>query len=180
MVWLEVDERIVLRSLEEADLPALYGIVAAERSRLAGWLPWVDQVWSAEDLRRRPAAHTALVIEVDGRVAGSVTVMVSHADRVAALGYWLAADFCGAGVLTRCLRALLRSVFTGGGINRVEIRVAADNLASRRVAERLGLGHEGTLRRAAVLGGRVRDVEVYAALAGEWAAPPVCANGSPS
>ena len=57
--------------------------------------------------------------------------------------------------------------FGRGLLERLEARVFSGNGASRRVLEKSGFRHEGTLRRAAVKLGVTHDVCVYGLLRGE-------------
>jgi ribosomal-protein-serine acetyltransferase len=52
-------------------------------------------------------------------------------------------------------------------LNRIELRFASGNEASRRVAERLGFSPEGLLRQDECLNGVFVDQHVYALLAAE-------------
>lgn len=54
------------------------------------------------------------------------------------------------------------------GYRRFEWKCNAQNLPSRRAAERLGLSFEGVFRQAAVVKGRNRDTAWFAAIDGEW------------
>ena len=55
-------------------------------------------------------------------------------------------------------------------LNRVELRAASGNTASRRIAERLGFVEEGTARQAQWLYDHFVDLVVYAMLADDWRA----------
>jgi RimJ/RimL family protein N-acetyltransferase len=57
------------------------------------------------------------------------------------------------------------------GYRRYEWKCNAQNLASRRAAQRLGLSFEGVFRQAGVVKGRNRDTAWFAAINGEW--PPL-------
>lgn len=56
------------------------------------------------------------------------------------------------------------------GYRRYEWKCNAQNLASRRAAQRLGLSFEGVFRQAGVVKGRNRDTAWFAAIDGEWPA----------
>jgi RimJ/RimL family protein N-acetyltransferase len=70
----------------------------------------------------------------------------------AEVGYWVDPRARQRGVATTAVRAVCRWAMTTGGIELIEWRCEAGNVASRRVAEKAGFRIEGTLR-----GRRVRD-----------------------
>jgi len=63
------------------------------------------------------------------------------------LGYWLCADACGHGYASEAVRALLAVAFALEGVDRVELHADTRNIASIRLAERLGFDREAVLRR---------------------------------
>lgn len=58
----------------------------------------------------------------------------------------------------------------GAGYRRFEWKCDAENVSSRRAAQRFGLSYEGVFRQAAVVKGRNRDTAWFAAIDGEWPA----------
>jgi ribosomal-protein-serine acetyltransferase len=88
--------------------------------------------------------------------------------RTASLGYWLAQGEQGKGIVTRAARALIDHAFSAWRLNRIEIRCGVENLASRRIPERLGFREEGTLLEAERVGDRWVDHVLYAMLAADW------------
>src|SRR5690606_27441365 len=62
------------------------------------------------------------------------------------IGYWVRVDQAGRGIATEATAALTRIAFEIEGIRRVEVRCDPANSRSRRVPEKLGFTHEGTLR----------------------------------
>lgn len=56
------------------------------------------------------------------------------------------------------------------GYRRYEWKCDANNVPSRRAAQRLGLSFEGVFRQAAIVKGRNRDTAWFAAIDGEWPA----------
>lgn len=62
------------------------------------------------------------------------------------LGYWLAQPHLGRGYAREAVAALLRFGFEHLGLNKLEIRIAPDNRASRRIPEALGFRLDGVLR----------------------------------
>jgi RimJ/RimL family protein N-acetyltransferase len=56
------------------------------------------------------------------------------------------------------------------GYRRYEWKCNAENIPSRRSAQRLGLSYEGVFRQAAIVKGRNRDTAWFAAIDSEWPA----------
>ena len=84
-------------------------------------------------------AWTWLIVDDDGRIAGECGVKgPPDQDGVVEIGYGLAGPSRGRGLGGRAVRALLDELRGHGQVRAVEARVTLDNLASRRLLERLG------------------------------------------
>lgn len=84
--------------------------------------------------------------------------------RTAELGYYLAREYWGRGIVTEAVRQLCERVFAQTDILRIYAEPFSDNVGSRRVLEKAGFQLEGTLRRSAVKEGEVLDTRLYAIL----------------
>lgn len=73
----------------------------------------------------------------------------------------------GKGVTTEAVRLLTKYLFDTKKVNRLQLIIHPDNLASRRVAEKNGFICEGLMRGAWYHRGRYHDVAVYALLRDE-------------
>jgi RimJ/RimL family protein N-acetyltransferase len=81
---------------------------------------------------------TWLIVDDEGRVAGECGVKgAPGADGVVEIGYGLAGPSRGRGLGGRAVSALLTELRGRPGVRVVEARVSVDNLASRRLLERL-------------------------------------------
>lgn len=108
------------------------------------------------------------IIEEDGTPAGWVTLVVSNWEHgLAEVGYALATDRQGRGLMARALVVLLDDLFANTRLERIEARCATDNLPSQRVLEKVGFRREGRLRSYFRLHGRRVDNYLYAVLKGE-------------
>lgn len=108
-------------------------------------------------------------IEIDGEAAGSVGVFVG-ADiyrRSAELGYWLAGDYWGRGVMTRAVVQICREAFERFDIVRIFAEPFARNTGSRRVLEKAGFTLEGVMRAGVFKNGAVQSYCMYSLLRGE-------------
>jgi ribosomal-protein-serine acetyltransferase len=99
-------------------------------------------------------------------VIGYVGVSWQH--RSTNIGYWLGEEYEGRGTMTAAVAALVDHALSIWDLNRVEIRAAAGNGASRAIPERLGFREEGTLRAAERIGERRIDHVLYSMLAEDW------------
>ena len=111
----------------------------------------------------------ARAIEIGGEAAGSVGVFVG-ADvyrRTAELGYWLAEDYWGRGVMTRAVRQICREAFERFDIVRIFAEPFERNAASRKVLEKAGFTLEGVMRSGVFKNGAVQSCCMYSLLRGE-------------
>lgn len=99
------------------------------------------------------------VIEVDGRFGGQLTIgNVTHgALRSAWIGYWVSRRVTGGGVATAAVALGTDHCFGPVGLHRVEATVRPENVASRRVLEKIGFREEGLLQRYLNVDGGWRD-----------------------
>lgn len=173
---LEVTENCELRSLADADAEELHALVEANRAYLAEWLPWAaGQTFerTAEFIRKtrkqledNDGFQGALVL--DGRMVGAGGLIgIDWESRKTGIGYWLAEQHQGQGLMTRAVQAVTDYAFDDLDLNRVEIQVGTDNAKSRAIPERLGFRQEGVLRDYERVGDRYLDIVVYSLLARE-------------
>ncbi|AVQ91633.1 GNAT family N-acetyltransferase [Citrobacter freundii] len=75
-----------------------------------------------------------------------VTGYIHESNECAEVGFLLAPEAQGKGYGTESLHAVCDFAFTTGGLRRLTACVTAGNEASRRLLEKVGFIHEGTLR----------------------------------
>ncbi len=93
---------------------------------------------------------------------------VNSHDYRARLGYWVSATERGRGTCTRALRLLSRHALDELRLQRIELITDPDNVASQRVAEKVGFQREGVLRaHLRHPDGRIRDSVMFSLLPGE-------------
>ena len=178
MFRVQLDDRVELRLLELPHSAALYPVIDRNREYLRQWLPWVDGSRSSEDVARHIGENLeryesreslAAGIWIDGEICGAISIhKIDRLNRSTSIGYWLAADRQGEGVMTRACRAMVDHAFREFGLHRVEIRCATGNQRSCSIPRRLGFTPEGTLRDAEWLYDHFVDLVVYSMLESEW------------
>jgi ribosomal-protein-alanine N-acetyltransferase len=120
------------------------------------------------DLYRGRGDKFQWIVEEDRQPAGWITLVVSNWEHgLAEVGYALATEHQGRGLMSRALVLLLSDLFANTRIERVEARCAIDNLPSQRVLEKVGFEREGRLRSYFKLHGRRVDNWLYSILKGE-------------
>jgi ribosomal-protein-serine acetyltransferase len=174
---LSISDTTHLRPLGERDARELHALIEANRPVLRPWLAWastqtLDQtrhfLREAEAQRVRDEGFQAAVV-CAGEIAGVIGyVNLNRHYRSTNIGYWLAVEHQGRGTMTAAVRTLVGHAFSALGLNRVEIRAASENNASRAIPERLGFREEGTMRQAEFVDERFLDSVVYSMLAEDW------------
>lgn len=172
-------ERLVLRSLSEADVEDMYSYAAVpDVGPCAGWKPHANRAETLGLIRLFIAKDNVWGIErkSDRRLIGSLGI---HTDKwrnlpdVCTFGYVLAKDYWGQGYMTEAVRRALAYAFTEAGMNLVSISHYTFNKRSRRVIEKCGFVYEGTIRRAFIrYDGAVFDESIYSLTKAEWQALP--------
>ncbi|MCI4340738.1 MAG: GNAT family N-acetyltransferase [Thermoplasmata archaeon] len=151
-----VGERVRLRPMRRSDGRAL-GEILRDRQVARFLPPRVRQETGEQFVRRvlREQAHgegVAFVLSpiVSEEVVGQIRFVAwSRADRRGEVGYWLRRRWWGKGLGTDALRLICRYGFRSMSLHRIEARVVAGNLRSRRSLERVGFRIEGQARHAA-------------------------------
>ena len=108
----------------------------------------------------------AFAIMVDDKVVGSIGIFRQgniHS-QTAELGYYIAEEYWGKGIMTEAVKQICAYVFAKSDIIRIYAEPFAYNIASCRVLEKVGFQYEGTLRSNAVKNGKVIDMEMYSLL----------------
>ena len=108
----------------------------------------------------------AFAITVDGKVVGSIGVFRQKNihRQTAELGYYIAEEYWGRGVMTEAVIQICEYIFEKSDIIRIYAEPFAYNAASCRVLEKAGFQYEGTLRSNAVKNGKVIDMKMYSLL----------------
>ena len=114
--------------------------------------------------------HTkALVLKGTGRMIGTLGLVARDWDNQAAeVGFSLAADQWGQGLMTEALTAYLAYIFRQPGIHRVEGQHDVYNPASGAVMKKAGMQPEGVLKERIRYKGRYASVALYAAIREQW------------
>jgi RimJ/RimL family protein N-acetyltransferase len=172
------DERLVLRPWRPDDVDAVYR--ACQDGELQRWTtvpsPYTRadaERWIERIAPRDWAAGIDLTWAITERPADEPIAAISLRSRpeerwaVASFGFWAAPKARGRGIVTDATRIVAKYAFTTLGVQRLEWYANVGNVASRRVAEKVGFTLEGTLRRGLDQRGTRVDAWIGSLLPGE-------------
>ena len=152
---IKINNDFELRLPRTEDAFQLARVIDDNRAYLKQWLPWLDASQNAEDslsFIERVLSEWSVQRIFTGLIYKKNTIagaMGFHGKvhKGMAVGYWIAKEFSGNDLCTESCRALIKWAFKYyDDLHLVELKAAKENLASRRVAEKLGFRHEGILR----------------------------------
>lgn len=108
----------------------------------------------------------AFAITLDDKVIGSIGVFRQQNihRQTAEMGYYIAEEHWGKGIMTDAVKQICEYVFKNSDILRIYAEPFAYNTGSCRVLEKAGFQYEGTLRNNAVKNGKVIDMKMYSLL----------------
>jgi ribosomal-protein-serine acetyltransferase len=168
------DGVVMVRPWQRRDAPALFEAARESIATVGAWLPWLDETYKFEDAEIwtiMSDAHWHGGLEyrfaifeagAHGRLLGGVGLnQINRPHRVGNLGYWVRASATGRGVATRAARLVARFGLTTAELGRIEILTATDNLASQRVADKIGATFEGVLRERLLTRGERVPARLY-------------------
>ena len=108
----------------------------------------------------------AFAITVEGKIVGSIAAFRQENvhRRTAELGYYLAEEYWGKGIMPEAVKQICDYIFSNSDILRIYAEPFAYNTASCRVLEKTGFQYEGTLRNNAIKNGKILDMKMYSRL----------------
>jgi RimJ/RimL family protein N-acetyltransferase len=138
----------------------------ADAQALHDW--WAQNV-SCSPMDLHLSLSLAVIERASGRYIGGVGLRpVGNDPQIIDIGYALAVDSHGKGYATEAVGALVDEVFSARGAERIFGKVFVGNGGSRRVMEKLGFVHEGTLRRCVCKRGVWIDEWMLAITRPDW------------
>jgi ribosomal-protein-serine acetyltransferase len=167
------DGRITIRPYRSDDTGALFEAVRESVDQISPWLDWChanysrseSEAWvsSREAAWRRGEDYSFVIVDPTTHIflGGCGLNDINKTHGFANLGYWVRSSWTRRGVATAAARLVARFGFQQRGLKRIEIVAAVDNMASQRVAEKVGAHREGVLRRRLMIHGELQDAVLY-------------------
>lgn len=185
MVSILIDDKLLLRSFQPEDAPALFNTVNESRRHLRPWLRWVDATTKQEHIlqfiqRTIVQLHNQEALELgifyDRQIIGGIGMHAwDHFLKKAQLGYWIKEEYQGKGIVYKSLMYFIDFLFEKPGLNKIEIHFMPGNERSRKLAERVGCKVEGLIRQSYFMNGKLEDLIITGLLKSEWTPLPPAA-----
>ena len=140
-------ERLVLRPWRETDLEDFYAYARVDGvGQMAGWTPHKDQEESQKILSHFIAGKRCFALEYRGKVIGSLGIEEyeeAHYPELEnlkgrELGYVLAKDFWGQGLMPEAVKAVIKYLFETAGLDFILVGHFDWNRQSARVIQKCG------------------------------------------
>ncbi len=180
MTSILIDDDLLLRSYKPEDAPELFRCINESRTHLRPYLNWVDGTTKMEHSLQfiqtaiaQQATGEAMALGIflqEGRqlIGGIGMHHWNHDLKRAQVGYWIARECEGRGLMYRSAHRFLDFLFRKVGLNKVEMHIVPYNKRSLVLATRLGAKQEGCIRQSLRVAGKLEDVIVAGILRSEW------------
>ena len=145
---LNINKKLRLVQLMPKQAVKLFELTDKNREYLSSFLPWVSNVKTVDDSReyimqtlknRTEGKAYTYGIELDGIIVGDINLRgLKDMNQQAIIGYWIDAAQSGRGLTTKAVHALTNFGIGTLGLDKIILRASPDNIASNRVAEKVG------------------------------------------
>ncbi|MBP1939459.1 GNAT family N-acetyltransferase [Phocicoccus pinnipedialis] len=141
-----------MREIEVHEYKTLHNLVTINKAYLAEFLPWAnfetepqDYIETLEEWKRSNGESSMMTLGIyyeDHLVGLCGFNTINRMNKSADIGYWLAESHTGKGIMTDCVKSLIKYGYHVLGLNRIAIIVDVENTASIKIPERLGFVRE--------------------------------------
>jgi [ribosomal protein S5]-alanine N-acetyltransferase len=168
-------ERLKLRPFRFSDVPEVHAYLQEpDMSRfLEGSAVPLTEAETAKIIARHILVdrehRNVWAITIQDIPVGGISVNFAKEHRIAEIGYSIKKAVWGMGFATEATSAVVHAAFERyPDLQRIQANIHPQNKGSIRVAESVGMDHEGTLRSYSLVGNEVADEAVYAILRSKW------------
>ena len=177
MEHIRIDRNTRLETVKLSMTPVIFSAIDKDRKYLQKWLPFIefsnqesDTYKFLQSVINQPNKEKDEIYSIWYKEEFAGLVGFKETDWInkkTELGYWLSERMQGKGIITCCVKALVRFAFKKLKLNRVQIKVAPGNSKSAAIPKKLGFLFEGIERAGEKHQQLYRDLEVYSLLAND-------------
>ncbi|CAH0244435.1 Putative ribosomal N-acetyltransferase YdaF [Pedobacter sp. Bi27] len=160
--------QLILRTYQPSDVESL--VKHANNFNISKYLtnkfPFPYEKKDGEAFIRLALSHEPLQIKaivLDGEVIGSIGVhqLADIYSKSAEMGYWIAEDYWGKGIVPLAIQEMLNYGFETFDIERIFARTTHTNLASQQVLKKSGFVFEASLKDTIFKNGEYFDELIF-------------------
>ncbi len=166
------DGVITVRPFQPEDAPEVHAAVSESQDDAPQWLSDLkglslsdvqDYIASQPQTWNEDKAYNFTVLESSSNriMGGCGLTQINRRHRYCNLYFWIRTSATRRGYATRAVVMMARFAFESMGMQRMEIVIEPENLASLRVAEKAGAISEGYLRNRLYNRGEPRDAVIF-------------------
>ncbi|MGB1077567.1 MAG: GNAT family N-acetyltransferase [Bdellovibrionales bacterium] len=171
-----ISEKLLLRAPRLDDFKEWLELRASNESHLQPFEPAWGSVWKTPahfqkrtNFQRQEwqqdRAYCFLIFkrDEDNKLIGGVNInnVIRGSAQFASLGYWIAKDYEGQGLMSEALDVTIKFCFDVLLLKRINIAVLDHNTRSKKLVERFGFEYEGTAKRYIEINGTRQDHLLY-------------------
>ena len=167
-------ERLILRAARPQDAEELYELRNSEYILQYNCMSKVTMEELQESIAKDMESDNAFYIELkeNKKVIGVIDLdqdNLRYKVNSLSISYYLGEEYASRGYMTEALREIIRYTFEERRAEVLSVRVFKDNMASRRLVEKLGFVSEGCIRRCVkAYGDIIYDDMIYSILKEEY------------
>ncbi len=177
------DDVISLRAFQFGEEHVLHRAVQESLPELEPWMSWANAAYTLETaqsfiaLTRASWANSsmfafAIIEEKTGEFLGGCSLSYIHpVYHFCNLGYWVRTPKRGQGIAGRAANLIARFAFDKVKLIRAEIVIAVGNVASVKVAQKLGAHDEGISLNRMTINEKVCDAHMFSLLPSDFNIP---------
>lgn len=174
------DGVVLLRSYDFGDVSVLHQAVQESLTELSPWMSWATKGYTQEvaqnfvtisraEWSKGGLYGFAILNAQNGEFVGGCGLSHIHpVYHFCNLGYWIRSPQHGHGYAGRAAKLVAKFAFEKLGLIRTEIVIAKDNIASKRVAEKIGAHYEGILLNRMVVSKLIYDAHMFSLLPSDF------------
>lgn len=171
--------RLILRELAASDAAAIFGFANDDSinrylgfgsiSSESGTNEYIAGAMYVVNTQPRLSYKLAMLINPSSELSGSCWLDIEDPEsKNASIGYFVDKRHWGNGYATEMIKALVQFGFQNLELHRIYANCDAENSATRRVLEKVGMCQEGLLRQHCLRSYGWADVCMYGILRSEW------------
>ena len=148
-------ERLILRKWNLDDADSL--VKGLNNYNVSRWLAKVPYPYTKDDAvkfinyansERNKNIELAIVLKKENKVIGGTSItIISDSDKIAGGGIWLSVEYHGKGYGSEAFNAKTKYSFEKLNMHRIENGYFKENIASKKMQEKLGFKDEGIRRK---------------------------------